>query len=184
MTPIIQLAETLITAGGGHGDGAWDWFKLGGMFTNLLLFAAFLVWVLKKPLQSFLAQRRSGMAQRLEAARAKQEEAERRLAEYEHKLRNLESEIDAIVKSHEAQGEADRQRLREETEKAIERLVREADFTIHQESLKAQKEIRAAAVGATLELAEQMVKDRITDADRRRLADEYIGKIGKNGASA
>lgn len=183
MNTLIQLTQNLVAAGGG-GDGSWDWFKLGGMFTNLLLFVAFLVWVLKRPLQGFLSNRRAGMATRLEAARAKQEEAERRLAEYEHKLRNLESEIDAIVKSHEAQGEADRQRLREETERAIERLVREVDFTLHQESLKAQKEIRAAAIGATLDMAEEMVKDRITDADRRRLADEYITKIGKNGASA
>lgn len=102
----------------------------------------------------------------------------------EHKLKNLESEIEAIVKSHEAQGEADRQRLKDETEKSIERLLREVDFTIHQESLKAQKDIRAAAVGATLEMAEELVKNRITDADRRRLADEYITRIGKNGASA
>lgn len=184
MSTLLQLAQTLVAAGGAHGDGSWDWFKLGGMFTNLLLFVAFLVWVLKKPLQNFLSGRRSGMAQRLDAARAKQEEAERRLAEYEHKLKNLESEIEAIVKSHEAQGEADRQRLKDETEKSIERLLREVDFTIHQESLKAQKDIRAAAVGATLEMAEELVKNRITDADRRRLADEYITRIGKNGASA
>jgi F-type H+-transporting ATPase subunit b len=179
---LVQLTQTLVTAGGG--DGSWDWYTLSGMFTNLLLFLGFMVWVLKKPLQTYLNDRRSGLAKQLEAAQAKQEEAERRLAEYDHKLKNLENEIAAIVESHEAQGEADRQRLREETEKAIERLMREADFTINQESLKAQKAIRSAAVNATLEMAEQLVQDRITDADRRRLADEYVARIGKNGASA
>lgn len=183
MQTIVQLTQNLLASGGEHAEGGWDWFTLAGMFTNLILFVVFLVWVLKKPLQNFLGSRREDLAKQLEAARVKQEEAERRLAEYEHKLRNLEGEIEQIVKSHEAQGEADRQRLREETEKAIERLLREVDFTIHQESLKAQKAIRTAAVEATLDMAEQMVKERITDADRRRLADEYITRIGKNGTS-
>ena len=58
--------------------------------------------------------------------------------------------------------------------------MREADFTIRQEALKAQREIRAAAVKTTLEMAEALVLERITDSDQRRLADEYIGSVESN----
>ena len=92
----------------------------------------------------------------------------------------MEQEVRQIVESYEQQGEADKQRLSEDADKAVDRLMREADFTIRQESLKAQREIRSAAVQTTLEMAEALVLERITDSDQRRLADEYIGSVESN----
>ena len=174
LLPMLIAAEE---AAGGHHESHFAWFELISTFVNFIVFAAIIGYAVRKPLAEFLVARREGMAAQLREAKRKQEEADRRLAEYADKLEHLEDEVARIVRSFEAQGEADRERLKEDADKAIDRLVRETDFTIRQETLKAQKAIRETAVASTLELAETLVKDRITDADRRRLADEYIHHV-------
>lgn len=178
-----ELFLTLIAAGG-EGHGHVNWFSIGSQLFNFFLFFGFLGYVLRKPLQEFLKTRRENMAVQLREAQTKQAEAEKKLTEYAGRLDNLEHEVQRIVQSFEQQGQADRDRLRADADKAIERLVREVDFTLRQESLKAQKEIREAGVKATLALAEKLITERITDADRRRLADEYIAQVSPSPAGS
>ena len=80
---------------------------------------------------------------------------------------------------YKAQADADEQKAQADAEQKIERMMRDADFTISQESLKAQREIREAAIDATLSITQTIFAERITDADRRRLADEYISNIAE-----
>jgi F-type H+-transporting ATPase subunit b len=181
-----MLSGLIFFAGGGHGDGSINWLQIGALWINFFILLALLPKVLKsltgRTPKEHLAASRDELQKQLEEAKAKQAQAESRLAEYAKKLENLEAEVDAIVKNYEAQGTSDKARIEEEADKAVERLKRESEFTIRQESLKAQRAIREAAVESTLRMAEELVKDRITDADRRRLADEYIGAV-ENGAS-
>jgi F-type H+-transporting ATPase subunit b len=160
---------------GGHGE--INWWVLGSMITNAALFFGFLAMKLKPHVSNGLIARRENMAKQLEEARAKQAEAERRLDEYKTKLDNLEAEVARIVKSYEAEADADRRRLAEDADRAIQRFVRETEFTISQEVKKAEKAIRDAAVASTLEAAEQLLTTKITPDDRRRLADEYIQQL-------
>jgi F-type H+-transporting ATPase subunit b len=166
--------------GGGHGsghDGGVNWFELGSMFVNFALLFGFLGYKLRPMIAKGLSDRRAGLAQRLEEAQRKQAEAEARLDEYRTKLGNLEEEFRTVVQSYEAQARADRERLENEAERAVERLAREYEFTIDQEVRKAEQAIRRAAVEATLRMAESKLKERITDADRRRLTDQYVADL-------
>lgn len=173
------LSLALVAAGGGehggeHGFDAWVYFST---LTNFVVMFGFLAYVLKQPLATFLETRRENMAAKLREAKDKQADAEKRIAEYKHRLDHLEDEVQRIVTSYEKEGEADRERMKVDAERAIERMVREADFTLKQEVRKAEKAIREAAASATLEAAESMVKEKITDADQRRLIDTYISNM-------
>ncbi|MBI2376748.1 MAG: ATP synthase F0 subunit B [Deltaproteobacteria bacterium] len=177
------LVHLLLIASGGEGEAAghaphWNLFELVSSFINFFLFFGVLYALVKKPFASFLAARRSEFQERLEEAEAKQKKAEAKLVEYANKLEHLEEEMARIVKSFEAQGEVERERIKDDAERAIDRLVREVDFTIRQESLKAQQEIRATAIKTTLDLAESLVKERTTQADLVRLTDECVAQIG------
>ncbi len=156
-----------------------NWWVLGSTITNAILFFGFLAMKLRPHVSNGLLARRENMAKQLEEARTQQAEAERRLEEYKAKLENLEAEVARIVRSYEAEAEADKQRLTEETDRAMLRFARETEFTISQEVKKAEKAIRDAAVSATLEAAEQLLTSKITSDDRRRLADEYIRDLEK-----
>lgn len=174
---LATLIGTALTASGDGHDAHWNYTELAGQFVNFFIFFGFLAVVLKKPIQIALETRRAQMEVKLKEAQEKTALAEQRLAEYAAKLQNLEAEVQRVVASFEAQGKTDRERIQQDSDKAIERLVREVDFTITQESLKARRDIREAAVRVTMEMAEKLVQDRITDSDRRRLADEYIGEV-------
>lgn len=154
-----------------------DWWVLGSMITNAILFFGFIAMKLKPHVSKGLIDRRDDMANQLEEAKRKQNEAARRLDEYKAKLDNLEAEVARIVRAYEAEAEADKHRLKEDADRAIQRFARETEFTLHQEVKKAEKAIREAAISATLEAAEEIVSSQITADDRRRLADEYIDQL-------
>nr|XP_061811855.1 ATP synthase subunit b 1-like [Nerophis lumbriciformis] len=182
---IQDLLLTLAAAGGGgHGSHEMDWFEIGSTITNAILFFGFLAYVLRPIIRDGLAARRANMAKQLEEAKEKQAEAEQRLEEYAKKLDNLEHEVERIVNSYQSEAEADAARMKDDTEKAIIRMQRESEFTIKQEVRKVEQFIRAEAVRATMEAAEQLVNERITDADRRRLTDQYITELEKPAAKA
>lgn len=178
---VAQLAGAATAATGG---GGINWFVMLSTIGNAVLFFGFVGYKLRPIVSRGLSSRRDSMARQLEEARIKQEDAERRLAEYAHRLEHLEEEVERIVRSFEAEAKADAERMKAETERAIERLARENDFTIQQELRKAQKLIQEAGITATLEVAESLVKERITDADRRRLADQYIASLEKSAPAA
>jgi len=188
MNSLIPQLILMAAAGAEHGAAAHDehlsWWVIGSMFTNFILFFGFLFVKLRRPVVDALAERRTNMAKQLEEAQAKQRAAEAQLAEYKAKLANLEAEVSQVVSSYEATAKAEVERMRQDNEKAIERLSRESDFTIQQEMRKAEKLIREAAVRATLEAAESLIKERITDADRRRLVDQYISNLEQSTPSA
>ncbi len=175
---VKQLAAGM-TAAGGH-SGEFNLFLVISLFTNFILFFGFLFIKLRPVVKTALHDRRENMGVRLREAEAKQKLAEARLAEYREKLENMELEIRRVVKGYEAEAEADVARLRDETSKSIDRLQRETEFTLQQEVRKAERVIRNAAAVATLETAEQLVKERITDADQRRLADQYVTQLEQN----
>ncbi|MFO0728837.1 MAG: ATP synthase F0 subunit B [Myxococcota bacterium] len=175
---IIGLLLAAAEHGAEHGEGGgWNLREVAGQWVNFILFFGVIAYLVRSKIGEALRARKSGMAKQLEEAQQKQALAEQRLSEFGHKLDHLEEEVQRIVKSFEAQGQADQVRIQQDTDKAIERLVKEADFTIHQEKVKATREVREAGVRATLSIAEKLIQERITDSDRRRLADEYVRQI-------
>ncbi len=186
--PIVEWVGVLASAGGGHhGPGHINWFVLGSTILNAVIFFGYLAYILRPTVRDGLKSRRASMEKALRDAEEKQAQAAKRLEEYAHKLANLEEEVAGIVAGYEAQAKADKKRLEADTERAIERLRREADFTIGQEIKKAEKALRQEAIQDTLEAAAQMVQSRITEADRRRLVDQYVQSLeqsaGKMGPS-
>lgn len=178
LTGLLLLAANEGAEAAQEVHGHFDLFGIISQFINLIILAILVGWFLRWwGLKEYLAGRREKIEEGLTIAREKQEEADRLLQKYEHKLAHLEDEIRAVVGSHEKQGEADRVRLEEEADKAIERLIREVDFTIRQESLKAQKAIREAGVDATVSEAERLLEEKITESDRSRLVDDFIREV-------
>lgn len=175
--PTMLLGLLAPAGGGDHGDGHINWLTVASLFANFALLFGFLYLKLRPAVGTSLKARRATMARELDEARQKQEKAEAQLTDYRDKLDNLEAEVRRIVSAYEAEARADARRLEDETERALSRIERESDFTIRQEIRKAEKALRLSTVKTTIEQAERLVRERITPADHRRLADQYIGRI-------
>jgi len=159
---------------GGHGPS----LNIEGFYLiNFLVFVGILVYLLRKPLAKFLTERRAKMTKDIEEARKMRDEAEAKLAEYNTRLESLEDEIQGILDDARAHGEAERKRIMVEATRAAERLRTEAKTRIEQETRKLQLELRRKMVDLSVEVAERIITEKITDTHRRRMVTEYIGDL-------
>jgi F-type H+-transporting ATPase subunit b len=151
---------------------------------NFILLAAALVYLGRKPLGAFFAQRSESVRKALEEGRKALEASQAQLKAVEEKLRHLEQDIAAFKASAVREMEAEHERLRQAAAAEAEKI---RDFTGVQMdvALRAAKlELKDYAVQQAIELAEAMIRQRLDDAGRNRLFGRFIsgleGKERKN----
>ncbi len=69
------------------------------------------------------------------------------------------------------------ERLLAEARKSAERIHADAAAAIDQELQRARRELRAEASDLALKLAAEILRERVGESDRERLADEFITRI-------
>jgi F-type H+-transporting ATPase subunit b len=144
---------------------------------NLAILLAVLVYFARKPLQNFFAERRDQIRGDLDEAARLYEEAENRNREWQRKLADLQREVDQIRVDGRRRAEEDREAILAEAEAAAERIHRDAAAAVDHELRRAQGELRKEAALLATELAERILRERIGDADRERLIDEFITRV-------
>ena len=73
--------------------------------------------------------------------------------------------------------EAEREAILADAQVAAERIHRNAVATVEQELRRAQSELRREASELAVELAANLLRDRVRDDDRSRLMDEFISSV-------
>jgi F-type H+-transporting ATPase subunit b len=149
---------------------------------NLLLLLAVLIYFARKPVLSYLAGRRDGIARNLESSAQLLAEAERRLAEWNAKAARLDRDVVAIREATRRAAEAERARILADARVTAERIRRAADTVVERELQLARAELRREAADLAVELAARILSEQVTDSDRKRLIDEFIGSVEQRGA--
>jgi F-type H+-transporting ATPase subunit b len=172
------LAAASAQAAGGehaeHGGGAGD---LLYHVLNFALLVAVLVWFGRKPVRTFLAERRVGIVENLKGAEGVLAEAESRLTEWQRKIRSLDVELEQIRATARDRAEAERARILADAEAVAERIRRDAASVVGQEVRRAQAALRREAGDLAVEIAERLLREGVTQADRARLVDEFVQRI-------
>ena len=92
-----------------------------------------------------------------------------------------DKEVEEIIASAKASGEREKTRLIEESEKLKIKILEQAKNNIDFEVKKAKEVIKAEAVEAAMQLAEEKLKGKLTKQDQDRLMQESIKLLeGKN----
>lgn len=147
-------------------------------FINLAIFAAVMVYLLKKPLSNAFKTRREQI--RAELIRAEQERraAEARLIETESKLARLDAERENVLTKAEREAAMERQRIAEQTEFEITKLREQAENEINRTAQQAKQELRRLSAEETIRLAEEMIKQGMNPQADARLVRSNIQSIG------
>ena len=103
--------------------------------------------------------------------------AEARQAEISARLRDLEAQLEEIAELSKQRAEEESERILAKARAAAERIQSDALEATAQELLRAQRELRAEAAGLAVELAGEILKEQVGDADRQRLLDEFITRV-------
>lgn len=176
LLPVVAFAAA---EGGEHGGSSmmeWVWRIL-----NFLILVVILVKFLNKPLKDYLRQRRELIEKSIKEAQEAKEIAMRALAEVEERLKVKDKEIEEIISSARSSGEREKERLIEEGEKLKVKILEQARTNIEYELKKAKETIKAEAVEAAMQLAEEKIKTRMTKDDQERLLQESLKLLeGRN----
>ena len=152
----------------------------GLMIWTIVCFLVVL-YVLKRfafgPIQKTLDDRRERIRQAIDEADHAREEARSLLEEHRKLIGQAKSEAEEILAEARKVGDAQRERVREETEADRQRRLEETRRQIEQATQQALGEIRDEVGRLSLLAAEKITGKSLTDADHQRLIDEALADI-------
>jgi F-type H+-transporting ATPase subunit b len=153
------------------------WLVVGRLF-NLALVVGVLVWVARKPLAIFYANRTQTIREQLAEAQAARREAEAKLAEMESRMSRLDDELRGIKEQAEQEAQEEYQRLLSAAERDAEKIIERARQEIEGMTRAAQLELKGQVAELSVQLAEEKIRQEITDEDRNRLFSGFVTKLG------
>ena len=164
----------------GEAEGKREGRDLVYKFINLTLLVGALVYVLRKPLAEFFAQRSASIRKGLEEGRKALEASQAQLKTVEEKLRHLEEEIAAFKAAAGREMEVERQRLKlaeaEEAEKILQAARAQTEVALR----AAKLELRSYLAGEAVELAEAIIRQRLDEAGQKKFVGEFLAGVEKS----
>lgn len=142
---------------------------------------AVLLWVIikftGKPVREFFAGRREILLKGVQEAQEAKAAAEKIFSEYQAKLAGLEDELLKMEKRSQLEAEREKERMQQETETLVAKLQQQARQMADQEVATAQRTLRNDAARLAVEVAERLVKENVSDADRQLMVENYLEKV-------
>jgi F-type H+-transporting ATPase subunit b len=179
LTIAITLSVTLLYAstGGGEGEGGMNWSGFAWRSFNFVILAGFLYWLLAGKAKDFFNGRQQEIKASLTEAEVAKDEAIRKFAEYDAKLTKATEEIQELVEMIRLQGLAEKERIVADARRNAAKIKDDARKRMDQELKKARNELRTEAVRLSVQMAEEILKKQITQADHVGLVENYIDKV-------
>jgi len=148
---------------------------------NLLIFVAFLIYILVKKVRigEVFDNRAAAIRKELEQAQRDKEEAQRRLAEVEARFSRLDEQVAAI--RAEAEGEAAREaeRIRQAAAADAEKIRLTAQREIDGAMKAAHTELRAFVAAQAVEMAETLLRRDLRPEDNQQMLNKYMDELSE-----
>ena len=152
----------------------------GLMIWTLVCFAI-TFFVLRKyafgPIQKAIDDRRERIRQSIEEADRAREEARKLLEQHRKLIADARSDADRILVEARRVADAQRERVKEETEADRQRRLEDTRRQIQAETQRALEQIRAEVAELSLIAAEKVTGKVLDDKDHRRLIEEAVQSL-------
>jgi F-type H+-transporting ATPase subunit b len=154
---------------------------LPGLMIWTLVTFGLTFWALKRfafgPIQKVIDERRERIRRSIEEAEQARSEARRLLEEHRALIGQARGQAEEILAEARKVADAQRQRVREETEADRQRRLEETRRQIEAETQRALGQIRAEVAELTLVAATKVTGKVLEDEDHRRLIDDAIKEL-------
>ena len=145
----------------------------------VLLFFALLVW--KGAFRSMgqaLDARAQAISDELDEARRLREEAQTLLASYQRKQAEAEEQAKDIVAQAQRDAESMAAKARADLADRLERRAAQAEAKIATAEAQALAEVRARAADLAVDAAEDLIRTKLTAADKAKFFKDGVAQIG------
>ena len=164
---------------GGESEGskflgvpAWIW-----KFVNMVAFLGLLFWFIGKPIKNALAARHQDIQKQAEAVRERRTKADQMAADIQARLARLEDEIRQIRERAQVEGEKQKRELLAAAEAEAQKILAGARGEVDNRLKYARHELTEYAGQLASERAEQLLREKTTDADRQKLFRESLKQV-------
>ena len=173
--PVFLAGAAFAAAEAGeHGE---SWNNLIWRLLNVVLFAGALIYLVGKKVLAFFHNRTAAIAGEIAALEARKAEAARNLEEIGRRMERLEEERRAILEEYEGQGQALKEAIVAQAEKAAARILSQAGVSARNEINAAMDAMRARMAEEIVEATERLLAEKLTPAEHARLIDSYLAKV-------
>jgi F-type H+-transporting ATPase subunit b len=173
---LALLAGTACAASeaGGHGE---SWNNLIWRVLNVLLFGGALAYLAGKKAVAFFKNRTEAIAREISGLEERKAEAAKALEEIGRRIANLEEERRIILAEYEGQGQALKEAIVAQAEKAAARILSQAEASARNEINAAMDAMRARMAEEIIRATERLLAEKLTPAEHARLIDTYLAKV-------
>ena len=175
------LAYASSGAEGAHGGGSLSPAKLKDLLWRVLNFAVLLVVLIKvlsKPIANGLRARQQAISEQFADLEERKAEADKAYQTFEEKLAAIDGEVNDIIQSAVAQGEAEKARIIEEANRAAADIKRQAEMAIQHELAEAKLRLREEVANQAVVMAEELIRKNLQETDQVKLIEDYLAKVG------
>ncbi len=159
-------------------------FSLGLFFWQTILFGLllFLLWKFAwKPILKAVNDREEGIKNALDAADAAKKEMQNVTADSEKLLKEARAERDALLKEARELKDGIVSEAKEQAKVEGDKMIKQAQATIESEKKAAVADIKAQVANLSLEIAEKVIKEELSDKKKQqKLVDDMLGDIKLN----
>jgi F-type H+-transporting ATPase subunit b len=150
-----------------------------GKTINFVILFGCLTFLLRRPIRKFLERRSAEISQSLQDAEKARIAAAGREKQTEERLASLEEEVEKIKIEAEAAGLREKSRIKELTDKEVDRIRRFAQQEIEIQLKAAIHELKEFTAELATHLAEERLKKTLTPGDQKILIDRSIGQLAE-----
>jgi len=145
------------------------------LFIQMYLVKRFLF----KPIKEILAKRQALSDEQLENARASRAEADALKEQYENSMAEAKAQANEIITTATRTAEQKSDEILQDAARKAAAAKVKAESEIAQERKKAVNELKNEIGGIAVDLAGKVIEREISEADNRKLIDEFIENVGE-----
>ncbi len=175
----VALSPEIASASAaGAEEGPWSAWMLFWRVINTAALIGLLIYFVRKPLATFFSERKAQISKDLEEAKEQRDKAEALLAEYKQKFAGMEKELEKLRAELQKSADAESAKIMANAEKMSVSMVEAAKLAAEQEVRKARATLKNEAVAMAVQMAESLIREKINDADRKKIVEDYLVKVG------
>ena len=175
---LLWLPASALAASGSDGHAETSWSVLA-IHTLNFAFLLFLIYrYARRPILDFLAQRSQNIRSEIETAETRLRDAERELSGLRERLSGFEQEASELADRTAQQAESEKAAAVERARESAQRIRDEVQRVAGQELERARQQLRAEAAVLATTLAAEILREKLTPEDDKRLVGEFIERLG------
>lgn len=153
--------------------------EIAAQIVNFLLLLFLLRLFFWKRILKLLDERKAGIASELEKIEQAKKEQEALKSEYAAKLNTIEETAQTKIREAIDQGKNKANEITKKANLDAQQIIDSAKVDIKYEINKAKEQLKEEIVDLTISAVEGVIKDKLTEADDKKIVEEFLKEIDK-----